>query len=686
MSVYLGEIYMHGFSHEKIIQYAKNILKKDHHFTYSYVADVFESDLLRGTSHADSAGEPLFIIVKLNFLFWEVKSWRKEICNMASLGHYHNPDTNKGLDLSQYSHLEGWIEAGGTVAAIILGAFGFWPDVSASPPINFNTTYQSAADACQEHYNLAVKIWRGQDPGVSFPWAEAMFHLGWACHFIADVCVSPHTVSNEFWTHDKYEDKIQEIIADATVHEDSISTNLADYGLNTSARQLVVQAANETRQELYLYKEDRWIEGARKAIPRAEVYTARLIAKFLNEVGVANLPNPLKAKVQELRLGPPKTAHAIPNAVLFYRRTNQMWQPLITDVQGSIPIPLESNEIVEFRPAAPGYLFEGSYGGDAPTIPEFPNPISPVSYRHAPNPLQDSKIAFNLRSVVPLVDFTFIANIGRTMVTTTGAVGGAVRSMHILDLDRAMQPVQSESIEIVKATIEDLVDVELCGATPDKEAILKVGSNEPANLVVRIYRPLLINTGRFVRSRAEITKLAKSVTLLSPTARVNIAKRWREDMHGGEPIKPVEPDPEVIEALSKTATIVDRTGGKIYDFTMPKGTKGLESNWPVVNVAAPGSHRVTVEVVQGPGLVGYGCPGPVSLIANTNSYDWALIRIFSGNQAGKLMLRITVSEIDAGSNDLGEITKTVELWVLPPDAGGVDTEPLIAPSLALGAH
>ena len=208
-----------------------------------------------------------------------------------------------------------------------------------------------------------------------------MFHLGWACHFIADLSVSPHTVSDQIWNHNRFEEQIDVIQKEQGIHADSISRDLADYHLTTSARDLAVEIATVTRTHLWLYQdENRWSDGARVAIPLAEHYTTRLLAKFLDEVGIPLAPYPLVIHVVDM------DEVAIPHAVVFYRTAGNPWMPLVTDHDGTYKMVFPRTAQIQFRPAAPGYVFEGRYTGDAPTIPQMPpQDQSPIHYVHDPS-------------------------------------------------------------------------------------------------------------------------------------------------------------------------------------------------------------------------------------------------------------------------------------------------------------
>ncbi len=279
---------MHDESHKQAIRNAINILENDGLSAHAHVAQTFLPDLERGTVHADRAGEKLTAEILVEVACIDVDTYSRYICNTASLEHYYNPDTDQGLDLSGY---RGYVDFIDDWAVWILTLTGLAPfvdaDISFRPGINFGQPYPSAADRCQEHYATALAIWRGEQPSESgYAWADAMFHLGWACHFVADLCVSPHTVSDEFWGHSNYEDTIDAMQSAPAIHAQTVGPNLADYRLDDTTREIAVQAATETHPELHLYSENRWQDAARLAIPRAEKYSARLIEKFLHEVGV----------------------------------------------------------------------------------------------------------------------------------------------------------------------------------------------------------------------------------------------------------------------------------------------------------------------------------------------------------------------------------------------------------------
>lgn len=658
---------MNGTSHESVITHAEEILESDGHHTYAYLAKMFESQLLRGCGYADSAGEDLYIDIKLRSVVsfgCTIKTWREKVCNMSSLTHYHDPITNQGLDLSQYSSLEAWAEAGAAAGAILLGAAGFWVDVDAVPPINFNQPYQSAADACQEHYNLAVSTWRGLSTGDGDPWGKAMFHLGWACHFIGDICISPHTVSNEFWTHDNYENAFNQYLSDPNIHAHNISQNLAQYGLNVSVRDLVHQAAVETRNELPFYQNNQWQQGIQRAVPRAEVYIARLLAKFFQEVGVSQYPNPLTARVGEI------DETLIPYAALFYRKDNQAWTPLVTNDRGTVMLPFKVGDVVQFRPAVPGYLFEGHYFGYASTIPEFPAPQSPVVYTHAANPTIQPTIQFRMRKVVPDLRITPEAlDMLRALVR---------ENQLIVKIDGRILPQTHD--ERVAEVIQDLVDVQLTGGVAGPGPCLQVGSPVPVHLNVRVYRPINISQAQFARTKADMANLVRLSD--DPQAHEwHVARQLREGIRRGAERQRIVPAPEVLEAISHMPVNTDSQGAPIHTGQVTRRDLGILANAPIILVAAPGHHRVTVDVLQEPGFVGYCCPGQTTLTVTTNLWESASINILPGNQAGRLRLRISVCDADNASNDLDAVTKMVELWVLPSINGGTDSTPFIPPVL-----
>jgi hypothetical protein len=655
---------MNSLAHAKVLLQSKEILKNDGHNTFAYVAGFHESDLLRGTAYADDAGVKQYIDIDLRSIISfgaSLYTWRIDLSNTSSFTHYYDPNTGQGLDLSAYGDVEGFVEAGGFLAAIVLGFAGFWIDASAHPDLNFNVPYQSAADACQEHYDLAVITWRNPQAG-SYPMADAMYHLGWACHFLADLSTSAHTTSSRFLNHQDYEDLIDVVQGDNAVHAQGISGNLAQYNLGASVRQIAAECATETAQELYLYDQKRWDEGARLAIPRAERYSARILAKFFYDVGVAQMPLPLRVNVRTTDETP------IPNAVVFYRKPGQKWKPLITDNQGSTHVVPQSNEVLEFRPSVPGYLFEGVYGGVAPTIPEFPNYQSPVRYTHSPDPIQEPSIVFRLRPMAPIFR---VAVLDRAALLT-----------HFGTITATLRPVAPHFARAnpTEAAIAETINVEVMGERPGTEPELKVDSPIPAHIRVSIYSLINVMTGQLVRSRDDLEHLVATIGDVSTPERLAGYRERRVGIRRAEARQPVQPTAEAQEAMARTAEMAARSQERLYTGQKLRWKDPGLATIPTIFVRAPGRHRVQVEFIQEVGFVGYHCQDANSIEVRTNAYEEAWIRILTGNQAGRLKLKITVTPEDV-NHGFGEITKFVELWVMPSDAGAVDTEPLRAPRL-----
>jgi hypothetical protein len=630
---------MHDASHKSTIQQAISILENDGHTTHAHSAKSFLSDLERGTVHADRAGSELRAEITAEIVCIDIYTYSKYVCNMAGLEHYYDPSTKRGLDLSQYANLLEFVD---TWAPFILTLGVLDVDIAFKPELDFNHAYPSAVDHCQDHYDTALAIWRGQRPtDTGYAWADAMFHLGWACHFIADVCVSPHTVSNEFWGHSDYEDTIDSMQFSPDVHAISVGPKIQDYQLGDTAREIAVQAAVETRQELHLYCDDQWEEGACRAIPRAERFTARLLEKFLVEVKVENEPPPLRIWVLNA------DGHALPGASLFYRHEGGPWLHKTVDNLGFCRLALQSNEVVELRPAAAGHVFEGRFAGDAPCVPEFHGPASPVRYEQAPDPLYMPSIYFSLRTI-------FVRGVLRLPWNEIA---------EFLPFNQPYLGMPMERIEIL-----------VMGQQEGEEPELAVGSDRPAHLKVRIFDLLDITSGKLVRS---VEDFGRQIEFKAAQADLG---QLRERMR-----RPGEarfaPTKEARIALERTIRD-DEPGGERIPYLGPKlgVTTSLSARTPSIMVTALGRYRVHVEV-DATGGIGAPIGGPVPMAeSRTDRNQEVFFRIKPGTEAGILNLRVSVDCEDQERFGY-PFERNVAFLINPRDNGGPDELPMVSVSI-----
>lgn len=358
--------------HRYMVLNAAKLLAADNLHGYANAVNSFETSLVAGALFADRAGPPLNIIVKHRIFGCGVAETHEEICNFASLNHYYDPETDAGLNLSEWGSLENIVEL---FALLILGGV-YFPDLDVEPPLDFEHPYPSAASECQLHYDIALQKWQQGDSYGAF------FELGWACHYITDVCTSPHTVSDKFIGHGDYEELADVCFGKEGYSLESVGIFPQDYEQKLTCYELVRAAARQTRRELQYYTQgkDSWAKGLELGLPRAEKMTACLIAKFLTAIQANLTCKPLKLMVTDLRDDTP-----IPGAFIFHRSyDDRRWQRIRTDAAGQCTLQLKNGEKYAVRPAFPGFKFFGAHGADnmEPEIGEFPDYRSPVTFTH----------------------------------------------------------------------------------------------------------------------------------------------------------------------------------------------------------------------------------------------------------------------------------------------------------------
>ena len=172
--------------HGYILDHAMAILAADNRQNWAELAKQYEKDMLDGAMFADRAGPDLTLRVYVWTLIpWPMRfeAWSKRLCNYASLEHYHNPDTGKGLQLVYYKQLEDWASEFAPLiswfAGTLVGSGGLvFGQTEISPEIQ--PQYRSAAEVCEEHYQLAVACATNKAPqeGIRTQTQTAMFHLG----------------------------------------------------------------------------------------------------------------------------------------------------------------------------------------------------------------------------------------------------------------------------------------------------------------------------------------------------------------------------------------------------------------------------------------------------------------------------------------------------------------------------
>jgi hypothetical protein len=676
--------------HATPILYAIKSIEADGHPVFARLLSSFLPDLIRGTDKADNDGPNETIYVKVHWTCTDIGVVTVDLGNLASFSHYYDPDTGQGLNLSGWGSVEGFVDYLGSFGGILfLG--GIWFDASVFPPLDFTHPYPNAADRCEEHYQSALRIWRGEEPAPhGYPWADAMFHLGWACHFLADLCVSAHTASDTFQGHQAYEDflAVQQALgmalppdAPGNLHIHSVGTD-ADYGTGISAHDLAVEVAVATHDELPLYNDRQWYQAARAAIPRAEIATARLLMKFLTDVHASEEPSSLRVRTHDRADGP------LPATTVFYRLTGQPWSWTVTDAEGLTHLAFPRGASAQVRPARPGYSFTGRYSGTgSPQIPEFPEWTSPVPYRHDPSPLTETSIQLELdrtplhletisRVILPPGAFPAPPTRGprgagqpesEAEPARAVAVAERTQTVQVADLTmRAPVPlVAAVAGDPITQAMAQRVQVDVLDGPDGRPPALIVGAGTPARLGIRLFDAVGL-PGVVLSTRADFEQAAGQFPGDATLEQVRATRRRLAGMQ-------LRATREAQVLLDQAPRVVDR-GDVVYAQPMLQTRHDALAQLPVLLLPTSHAHHVHVEVDSSDGFAGYATtPGPSALDVVAEPGTTPIVRVFPGGQAGPLRIIVTVRPTD---EEALLAQRTVDLMVQPADTGSDVAAPL----------
>ena len=676
--------------HAYILQHAIEILDHDGYANWAAFARQFQGDLIDGARFADRAGPPLELTVSFSSiltLFIPVHDEVFGLCNFASLQHYYCPETGAGLNLSDWGDVRTLVGAMPIAELAFLGG-AVMTDISISPPLDFGRPYPSAASRAQEEFDLAEQIYREGKPLLSgrTPWASAMFHLGWACHLLADCTVSAHTVSDKFIGHDAYEKVADDRGAEAGLHATTVSRDdPAAYHMDWSMEQMVVAVASETRPELAFYDagKEQWDQGVRAAIPRAEQYTARALARFFDDVGLSAEAAPLAAKVLDAGGRPLRGAY------VFFREGSLGWSYVQADGQGVSALSLKPGSRYDLRPAMPGYAFIGRYDAATPNMGDIPNYGCPVSYKHAASPIVPPTINFyldgpppvtvdiqprerpirapRLAAPAPMAMPRVIGRSAPSVLARPGVVAHAGAGVsNVLQAELRTNGLIQDQLQAAAMGWREEAPPDLWQNTPRTPAYVKVQVQHLADM----------QTGMIVTSRGELARMANA-----PAPAGRPARGTAVGQEGGDAAPPPPEQMAAFERLPLRSVVgADGVSRKGREFAVLAEGNRDAIRAGLLPVPAPGGVAVRAEIVPDYGHVGIGASAPTVRIFNTDSAGVAWVRVRPGNQAGPLRLRLTVVNDPDVSQQIWP-SRTVDLLVQPEWAGGKDVFPVVSPVL-----
>lgn len=666
---------MEGLVHAMIISKAVDLLKKDR-AVYAAWGRQGLANLCEGVLHADYAGVPQYLLFKLDFLCGaaDVELGRVDLTNSASDEHYFDPLTQAGLNLS---HLEPLDFVAGLISAISAptGIVSVLVDVVG---VDLDKQYRSAADCCRDHYLKAINAWRGDAtilPGLDRR-SAAMRELGWACHFIGDLCVSAHTLSQPplqvFMGHQDYERLATTILSyeNDYLHADGVKEELLQLATNQNqdAKAIAATVAGQTRGEYDLFldglgllesNEEKWVAALATAIPRAERYTAMLLTRFFHEVGISEEPLPLTVNL----VTPDQTR--IAHAILFFRSADDpepnQWKLLTADESGVISFCAQLGSTYQLLPAMPGYVFEGKHYGDYGEGDLIPD-CSPVTYVHKATVGITPSMYLVLRKLpvvltVPKphpIPVQLAWQLGRSIFANAQKQGS------VLPRPPGRHIMKKEELRVADAR-EQQLDITVMDEHWKHNPYLAPGSN----VFIRIATFSLVDVagGDFITSHE---KLEGVVNQQLEGAKIQVpawSKTVRDAWNRLPKVEVKLPGGRV--ATARQLSLPTSGSGEITKFHSAIALPGL-----------PGS-TISVEIIGDTGCIGK----PVRVEAKTDQSGIAMLRVQAGSERGILRLKITVLQAPHLPEEMLPKPRTLDLIVYPGLDGAVDVVPATPPSL-----
>jgi hypothetical protein len=216
-------------------------------------------------------------------------------------------------------------------------------------PPGLKIEFPSAIENFELSYDEAVKHWKKGWDGY---W-ESMFHLGMALHYLGDMAMVNHTFDSNFQNHSQYEnyaDKKGDL-------PEFNATNGGKYIQDKEPWEYLYLLASiiHNKDDLKAVARGEFESQLKKAVPLAEQYTAGLMARFFQDVGVDEKGNPVMVYVRSQDGG------KIRGAYIFYKEAKTLgnWNYARTDYEGKSEITLIHDAKYWIRPSMPGYIFEG---------------------------------------------------------------------------------------------------------------------------------------------------------------------------------------------------------------------------------------------------------------------------------------------------------------------------------------
>ncbi|MGB9005568.1 MAG: hypothetical protein WCB96_07585 [Candidatus Aminicenantales bacterium] len=670
-----GGIY-HRRAHIYILQHAIDILNRD---GYDNWAALLQNNLLHlasGSKHADTYKGRVEIHISLEILWGliDVKTWVIDLTCAGGCDHYHDVNTDDGLDLTTFSILG---DAADFLIKLItmLGpsqyTYGLVDlDVDVVPDLR--AQYPSGLKLCQKHYLDAQKAWDGK---ILYPDRSALdsafYELGWACHLMADLAVAQHLHGEFIGGHAGYEDAADGLGEDSDYPNHHATTAKGIYAFSSaSGSQAVSQLATKLVNILYPDSDHHnkaengdtaeRLVALKKALPLAEKYTAALMAQFLNEAGIPSTTPPLEGYIRVMG------GEKVPYAYIFFapagytiqieqnltaaqldpKKDWKGWSYIRADSNGFYKLPVKKFRKYWLRPAMPGYNFTGQTSYNL----EFG--VKKVPALFAPPNISYSKETLDLYMEPQPLKVVLAFKPGQEDKTKMKMVkfAGGTQLMTGLrpQLVAADQKLALSKTKLT-ATLAEVIYKGVVKAECSASALQTKGGagvlSTEANVILQVSDLVSIFDGQTVQSAAEITATVDK-------ARVKL-QQARAAAKSGAPQQQVAVGHDIDKATfvalqaKLPATTVSAGGSKTMRVLTPSsafhGSEGADLLIENGLLLVPSKAGVELEVSADSGT-GLLTPAQASLTLTTDDSGAASFKVQSGSHAGKLVLRFKVTK------------------------------------------
>lgn len=683
-----GPYYSEG--HAYILQHAIRLLRQDGYENWADMAQLHLNPLLSGAKHADAYKGRITATLQLEVLFGlfskDLKTW--DITCFAGCDHYHNCSDGSGLHLQTEAVVAQVLDKAIFKFALTIGSLvGLDVDVSPDLPGSF----PSAVGLCQQHFDKALATYQTGNliyPGRSAD-DSAYYELGWACHLLADMAVAQHQNNTFIGGHADYEDFADHKgdPDDYPAYHPGSAKPLGAYHHGSNAwparkfAETVAQQIYNDPNNYHLAEEGGDAERDQAlafALPRAEAFTAGLLARFLDEAGIPAQVPPLTGVVRGAKGAP------LAGAYVFFTpagRTFQIeqaggaggaqtpdpaanwraWSLMRTDGQGRYKLPIVPDTYYLLRPAMPGYSYEGKTSRNL----EFGAPELPAVYQQARGMTSGNMLDLHLTELPRMVT-AVIALPGNK--PTVGSRSDRASVVGSLPRPIAAGVALKKSGTEVSAALADNIQGALLTVTPGHSTlgVADGGTGLPESTVIGVQLSRLLNlvSARVCLDTSDVAQaidetrrrqlLATSVATAAPDT--------------------VKAPPSVLTAKSLAtlsgllpAATASAAGGDTYQVARMgapgDGAFGRDSLLGSGLVLVPdlGGAEIEVAATSGPGWLS---PGNAPLKLLTDAGGRASFTVQAGSHAG--LLHLTVRAVKSPDGVALPRNADIEFLIQPP--------------------